>query len=165
MTFRAVILLVFFAGLFAFIGLNWSEFSATSTLSLGFAVVQIPVGFVMLGALLLIVVLFSAYVLYLQASWALQQRRAFNELEAQRKLADQAEASRTAELMARVNTVFDLLTESMTASATVLEQRIAQTLKANDTSLQEISHSLSAHLGEIEDKLDKALDTTMRGGK
>ena len=65
MTVRATILLIVFAVIFAFIGLNWSEFSVASTLSFGFAVVQVPIGFVMLGFLLVVTALFTIYVLCL----------------------------------------------------------------------------------------------------
>lgn len=162
MTLRAAVLLAVFVCLFAFIGLNWAEFSATSTLSFGFAVIQMPVGFVMLGALLVVVALFSAYVMYLQATWALQQRRVFSELESQRKLADQAEASRTAELLARVNATFDLLTQSIASATGTLEQKIASATEINQRALSEATHSLSAHLGEMEDKLDKAIASSAR---
>lgn len=157
MTLRAAVLLAVFACLFAFIGLNWTDFSTPAMLSFGFTVVNVPLGFVMLAALLLVVALFSTYVMYLQATWALQQRRVFAELESQRKLADQAEASRTADLLARVNTTFDLLTQSITGATATLEQKLAQVSEANKLALSENSRSLSAHLGEVEDKLDKAL--------
>ncbi len=159
MTLRAAVLLAVFACLFAFIGLNWAEFSAPSTLSFGIAVVQMPVGFVLFGALLVVVALFSAYLMYLQATWALQQRRVFNELESQRKLADQAEASRTADLLARVNATFDLLTQSITSSTSTLEHKVSQAAAAYQQALSEATQSLSAHLGEIEDKLDRAITT------
>ena len=157
MTLRAAVLLALFAFLFAFIGLNWAEFSAPSTLSFGFTVVQMPVGFVLFAALLAVVALFSAYLMYLQATWALQQRRVFSELESQRKLADQAEASRTADLLARVNTTFDLLTRSIAASTGTLELKLTQASAANQQALADATQSLSAHLGEVEDKLDRVI--------
>lgn len=157
MTLRAAVLLAIFACLFAFIGLNWTEFSTPSILSFGFTVVNVSVGIVMLGALLLVVALFVAYVMYLQATWALQQRRVLSELESQRKLADQAEASRTADLLARVNVTFDLLTQSITGATATLEQKLAQVSESNKLALFENTQSLSAQLGEMEDKLDKAL--------
>lgn len=70
MTLRAAVLLAAFAVLFGFIGLNWTEFFTPSMLSFGFTSVQMPVGFVMLGALVAVVALFSAYIVYLQRSWA-----------------------------------------------------------------------------------------------
>ncbi len=159
MTLRAAVLLVVFACLFAFIGLNWAEFSAPSTLSFGVAVVQMPVGFVLFGALLVVVALFSAYLMYLQATWALQQRRVFSELESQRNLADQAEASRTADLLARVNATFELLTQSIASSTSTLEHKVSLAATAYQQALSEATQSLSAHLGEIEDKLDRTITT------
>lgn len=157
MTLRAAVLLAIFTCLFTFIGLNWTEFSTPSILSFGFTVVNVSVGIVMLAALLLVVALFVAYVMYLQATWALQQRRVLSELESQRKLADQAEASRTADLLARVNATFDLLTQSITSATATLENKLAQVSEANKLVLLENTQSLSAQLGEMEDKLDKAL--------
>lgn len=157
MTLRAFVLLAVFLALFGFIGLNWTEFSSPSSLSFGFTVVHVPVGFVMLVALVIVVALFSAYVMYLQASWALQQRRVFNELESQRKIADQAEASRIADVLARVNTTFDALTQSIASSTATLEKRIVDTADATQRACTEATLSLSAHLGELEDKLDKVI--------
>ncbi|MDZ7937298.1 MAG: LapA family protein [Rhodoferax sp.] len=149
MTVRATILLLVFALIFAFIGLNWSEFSAASTLSFGIAVVQMPVGFVMLGFLFLVVGLFVIYVLYLQASEALRERRIVGELESQRKLADQAEASRIADLRAALERGLAQLAQQMQA----LEQSGRAALQSSD-------NALSAHLGEIEDRLNKLLPPT-----
>jgi len=157
MTLRAAVLLAAFAVLFGFIGLNWTEFSTPSMLSFGFTSVQMPVGFVMLGAMVAVVALFSAYVMYLQASWALQQRQVFNELESQRKIADQAEASRIADVLNRVNTTFDALTLSIAASTDTLEKRLSDTAGATQRACAEATLSLSAHLGEVEDKLDKVI--------
>lgn len=157
MTLRASLFLAIFAALFGFIGLNWTEFSTPSTLSFGFAVVQIPIGFVMLGALVAVVALMSAYVVYLQASWALQQRRIFNELESQRKIADQAEESRITDLLARMNNRFDSLTESIAVSFVTVEKKVSDTADATQRANSEATLSLSAHLGEVEDKLDKVI--------
>ena len=72
-------------------------------------------------------------------------------------LADQAEASRTAELLARVNTTFELTSSSITAATTTLEKKLADMAEANQRALSEVTRSLSAHIGEMEDKLDKSL--------
>lgn len=157
MTLRASILLAVFILIFSFIGLNWSEFSTPSTLSLGFAVMQMPVGFVMLGFLLLVAGLFTIYVLYLQASEALRERRIVGELESQRKLADQAEASRIADLRAALEQGITQLRAAQTQATAELTQKIQALDLSGRTAAQNASNALSAHLGEIEDRLNKLL--------
>jgi biopolymer transport protein ExbB/TolQ len=157
MTVRATILLIVFAIIFSFIGLNWSEFSVSSTLSFGFAVVQIPIGFVMLGFLFLVTGLFTIYVLYLQASEALRERRIVGELESQRKLADQAEASRIADLRTTLDQGINQLRAAQTEATAQLAQQIQALDLAGRNALQSSNNALSAHLGEIEDRLNKLL--------
>jgi hypothetical protein len=157
MTVRATILLIVFAIIFSFIGLNWAEFSVSSTLSFGFAVVQIPIGFVMLGFLFLVTGLFTIYVLYLQASEALRERRIVGELESQRKLADQAEASRIADLRATLDQGINQLRAAQTEATAQLAQQIQALDLAGRNALQSSNNTLSAHLGEIEDRLNKLL--------
>jgi hypothetical protein len=157
MTVRATILLIVFAIIFSFIGLNWAEFSVSSTLSFGFAVVQIPIGFVMLGFLFLVTGLFTIYVLYLQASEALRERRIVGELESQRKLADQAEASRIANLAGALEQGFTQLRAAQAEATAQLTQQIQALDVAGRNALQSSNNALSAHMGEIEDRLNKLL--------
>ena len=157
MTLRATILLIVFAIIFTFIGLNWSEFSTASTLSFGITVLQIPIGFVMLGFLFLVTGLFTIYVLYLQASEALRERRIVGELESQRKLADQSEASRIANLRATLDQGVAQLRTAQTEATAQLTQQIQALDVAGRTALQTSNNALSAHLGEIEDRLNKLL--------
>src|SRR3954447_8251266 len=85
-------------GLFAL--LNWGAFSALTPISLGFTTVQAPLGLIMLGLSAFLCVLFAVWVIVLQASSLRDARRQTKELQAQRDLADRAEASRFTELRA-----------------------------------------------------------------
>jgi uncharacterized integral membrane protein len=130
MPLRTVVLLIVFAAVVLFAALNWGAFLAPTTLSLGVAQVQAPLGLIMLGLVAVLGALFLAYVVYLQSSVLLETRRHAKELQAQRELADQAEASRFTELR------------------TYLETR-----------LTELENSLGAELGElrayVRDRLDR----------
>jgi uncharacterized integral membrane protein len=132
MPLRNVLLLVVLVAVAVFAALNWSVIMAPTTLSLGFAEVQAPLGLVLLGVIALLSVLFLAYVVYLQSSVLLEARRHARELQASRELADQAEASRFTELRAHL-----------------------------DTLLTDIENSLSAQLGELRDRLDRAPPATI----
>ena len=98
MTLRSLLFLLVFGALAAFVLVNWPVLNDPTTLSLAFAEVQAPLGVVMLGFIVLVTVLFLAYIVYLQMSGLLETRRHGKEIQSQRQLADQAEASRFTEL-------------------------------------------------------------------
>ena len=132
--------LVFFlvlvlVGLFALI--NWSAFSALTTLSLGFTAVEAPLGLIMLGFIVFLCVLFTVWVISLQAGSLMESRRQTKELQAQRDLADKAEASRFTELRTELMARLDRL---QTDSRTTVEQN---------------ANSVAAQIGELEDRLER----------
>ena len=98
MTLRSLIFVLVFGALAAFVLVNWSVLNEPTTLSLAFAEVQAPLGVVMLGFVVVVTLLFLGYIVYLQMSGLLETRRHGKELQTQRALADQAEASRFTEL-------------------------------------------------------------------
>jgi hypothetical protein len=126
MPLRTVVLLAVLALVALFAALNWTAFVAPTTLSFGVAEVQAPLGLIMLGLLAILTALFLFYVVYLQTTVILEWRRHARELQAQRELADQAEASRFTELRSHL-----------------------------DTRLTEIESSLSAQLGEMRERLNR----------
>jgi uncharacterized integral membrane protein len=126
MPLRTVVLLIVLALVAVFAVLNWSAFMAPTTLSLGIAQVQAPLGLIMLALIAILTALFLTYLVYVQTTVLLESRRHAKELQAQRVLADQAEASRFTELR------------------TYLESR-----------LTELENSLSAQVGEMRDRLDR----------
>lgn len=93
MTLRSLIFVLVFGALAAFVLVNWSVLNEPTTLSLAFAEVQAPLGVVMLGFVVVVTLLFLGYIVYLQMSGLLETRRHGKELQTQRALADQAEAS------------------------------------------------------------------------
>jgi uncharacterized integral membrane protein len=121
--------LVFFLVLVAvglFAAINWDVFTALTPISLGFTTVQAPLGLIMLGLTAFLCVLFTVWVIVLQANSLRDARRQTKELQAQRDLADKAEASRFTELRA------DLL------------QRI-----------DESANATAAHIAQLEDRLER----------
>lgn len=137
MQLRNVVLLVLLGAVGVFAALNWSVIMAPTTLSLGFAQVQAPLGLVLLGMLALVTAAFLFYLVYLQTSVLLETRRHARELQASRELADQAEASRFTELR------------------TLLEARLDHLERELRAAIDQSSNSLSAYVGELGDRLDK----------
>ncbi len=135
---RAIVffLVLVFVGLFALI--NWTVFSALTSLSLGFTTVQAPLGLIMLGLIAFLCVLFTVWVISLQANSLMDARRQTKELQAQRDLADKAEASRFTELRSELLARLDRLQRE---SALMLEQS---------------GNAVAAHIGQLEDRLERA---------
>ena len=141
----------------AFAALNWAALAAPSTLSFGFVNVSAPLGAIMLVFTVAISGLFIVYILLLQAGVILEARRLTKEVKAQRELADTAEASRFTELRTLLEGELRRMEAQGAASTREFGVRIEQTGRGMQDKLSEAAGSLSAHLGEIEDKLDRAL--------
>ena len=155
MKIRTLFLLIVLVAIGAFAALNWNAFMTPTTLSLGFVVVQAPLGLVMLALLAFLTALFLVFVVYLQASVLLDARRHARELQANRELADQAESSRLTELHrfleAELKKVADLDAESRAA----LQTRLDQLDRDLRSAVEESGNTLAAYIGELEDRLEK----------
>lgn len=91
-----VLAVLVLTGLFAL--LNWTQFTTPTSLNFGFFEVSAPLGMIMLGLVALLAIVFVVWALSMQATLIVESRRQAKELQAQRELADRAEASRFTEL-------------------------------------------------------------------
>lgn len=121
---RALIffLVLVLVGLFA--AINWPVFSALTPLSLGITTVQAPLGLIMLGLIAFLCVLFTVWMISLQAASLREARHQRKELQAQRELADKAEASRFTQLRADLVARLDESTNTTAAQLAQLEDRL-----------------------------------------
>ena len=145
MTFRSALLLIVFLLLLVFTAVNWTAFTAPTELSFLVASVQAPLGVIMLGVVALLALLFVAWAMYMQTASLLESRRYAKELESQRALADRAEASRFTELQKYIGEELAALRERQTATEDALRQQ-----------LSESTNTLSAYIGEVEDRITSA---------
>ena len=133
MGFRSLLVLVA-SGLAAlFVVLNWRVFAASAKLNLLLTSAEVPVGVVMLLLFALALLVLWIIVGRWQGTLLVEFRRQAQELQAQRLLAENAEASRFTELGA------------------MIREEIAKLR----TELQETEHSIAATLGEMDDRLRK----------
>ncbi|MEO8297546.1 MAG: LapA family protein [Burkholderiales bacterium] len=153
----SLILVLAFVLLAAFATLNWVVIAGPSTLSLGFVEVSAPLGLVMLIFTAAISGLFILYIVLLQAGVILEARRLTKEVKEQRELADKAEASRFTELRTLLVGELRRIEAQGAASHREFGARIEQSERGMQDKLTEATTTLSAYLGEIEDKLDRAL--------
>jgi hypothetical protein len=156
MKIRTLFLALVMAAVAVFVVLNWNSFLTPTTLSLGVAVVQAPLGLVMLGLLIFLAAFFLVFVVYLQTSFLLEARRNAKELHTNRELAQQAEASRFTELRGfldgEMKKQVDLDAESRAAVLARLDQLDSDVR----SSMEQTLNTLSAYIGELEDRLERA---------
>jgi uncharacterized integral membrane protein len=157
MSTRTVFLLLVAALLALFTIFNWQAFTTPTTLWLLFAHIQAPLGLVMLGITGLLTVLFLLYVAYLQTTAILEARRYARELQAQRQVADAAEASRIAELHSVVETGVRNLDERITQAQNATQSALGQLTIELRAAIEQSGTVLSAYIGEMEDRLERQL--------
>ena len=132
---------------------NWSVLSASSTLSFIAFDVDAPLGVILLGAMLVMLALFILYALALRTSMLMESRRHNQELQAQRTLAETAEASRLGELRAQMEREFAQLRAAIGQMEGLMD-RHEQSMKQ---ALDEAANGLAALVAEMDDKIDRAL--------
>ncbi|MFQ6759221.1 MAG: LapA family protein [Deltaproteobacteria bacterium] len=156
---RTLFLLLTVAAIAVFTALNWSAFMAPATLSLGVANVQAPLGLVMLGLVAFLAALFLVFVVYLQTSVLLEARRHARELQANRELADQAEASRFTELRGFLEAELKREAGLNAESRAIVLARLDQLDRDLRSAVEQSGNTLAAYIGELEDRLERGRAT------
>jgi hypothetical protein len=151
-----VLLVLLLTGVFALI--NWTTFNTPTTLNVGLAMVTAPLGMVMLGIVALLAVMYIASVVYLQGAALLEARRMGRDLTAQRELADKAEASRFTELREFMNSEMQRMARTNEEIRAAMFARMDQMEQRSRASMEETANSLSAYIGQLEDRMERRHD-------
>ena len=154
MNFRTLLIILALVLLAAFTLLNWTAFTTPTTLSLGFGVVEGPLGLIMLMVSAFLSVLFLGYIVFQQAAVMVEARRTAKELKAQRELADRAEASRFTELRSYLAGELARMEAQASAATRELGARLEQAEATLRERIAETERTLSAYVSEVDDKLD-----------
>jgi len=157
MKLQAVAVAAVLALIAVFAMLNWPAFTTPTPLTLVFANVNAPLGLILLVAVGVVSGLFVVYIVFQQAGVILESRRMAKELKGHRELADKAEASRFTEMRAFLEGELRRLEGQAAASGRETGARIEKLELGLRDMLAESDRSMAAHLGEIEDKLDRVL--------
>lgn len=157
-----LLLLVVLTGIVVFAGVNWGVITAPTTVSLLVTDIQAPLGLIMFGLTVLVTVLFLIFAAYLQTTVLLDARRHSRELQAQRELADKAEASRFTDLRTYLDMEIRKLGEQVAESRVGVTSRIDLAQQDLRTTIEESGNSLAAHIGELEDRLERGDETKSR---
>ena len=153
---RTLFLLIVVAAIAAFAALNWNAFMTKTSLSLGVAVVEAPLGLVMLGIVVFLAVLFLVFVVYLQTSFLLDARRNAKELQSNRELAEHAEASRFTELRGFLDAEMKKQADLNAQSRAAVLARLDQLDSDLRSSVEQTGNTLSAYIDELEDRLERS---------
>ena len=141
-------------GVIAFFGfMNWPVLNAPVPLWLGVTTITAPLGTLML-------VLFGIVVLLMliEQSIALAESRRYGrDLNAQRKLADEAEASRFTELRTYLSGELARSEQRLVDTQSVLIARIDQVERSLRTALEQQANSLLATIGELDDRIERSV--------
>lgn len=139
---RTIVIAVVALLLSAFVALNWPAIITPTDVSLGVLTIRAPLGLLMLSALVIVILAALIHMAWWQARILSESRRHAKELQAQRVLADHAEASRFTELRA-----------AMEARMLQLAEQVKASEMATRGELQENANSLAAMLGEMDERL------------
>jgi biopolymer transport protein ExbB/TolQ len=159
-TLALIFLILFVAG---FVALNLDAVLTPTTLNLAVTEVQAPVGLVLLGLLVLVLVVFLAALVYQQTVHLMEVRRITREMGEQRTLADKAEASRFTELQRFLQAEMQTIATRELDLAEQLHQKVDRLQVAMTELVEQSGNGLAASMGEMEDRLERQLQGRVAG--
>jgi hypothetical protein len=136
--------------------LNWSAFMSPTTLSAGFTTFEAPLGLILLGVTGILTLLFLIYIVYWQSSALLESRRYSRDLQTQREIADNAEASRFNQLRSFLEGELRQLATGNIESKTAILSRLDELERDLRSTIEQSANTLAACIGEFEDRFDRS---------
>ncbi|HWP10233.1 MAG TPA: hypothetical protein VNN06_00305 [Ramlibacter sp.] len=154
--FIVVVAILLVAG---FAAQNLAEFLRTSPLTFGLVVVeQAPLGLIMLGVLGVMLLVFLIGGAVQDSRYLMESSRHAKSLQAQRDLAEKAEASRFTDLRQQLDAHLRENRQRETIAATEFEKAMVQSQRELRNQLDLINRTLDARLGELEGRIESRLE-------
>lgn len=138
-----------------FAAANLTLFMAPQTLNLLITEVSAPLGLILLGATLAFVAVLMIYALSLRTAALVETRAHMKALEAQRKLADDAEASRLTALSTQLGEECTRLRVALDEAHAGSLQRMEALEASMVKALTDNANALFANVGEVDEKLNR----------
>jgi hypothetical protein len=161
MPLRTILILVAGGIIVLFAALNWSAFTAPTTLHFGFGTVDAPLGLIMLGVTILLSLLFLIFIIYLQTTVILEGRRHTRELQSHRDLAEQAESSRYSQLRQFLEAELQKNVQQSAQQRADVLARLDEVERELHAAIEQSTNTLAAYVGEVDDLLQRK--TGMQG--
>lgn len=152
---RTLVIVLILVLLGAFAWLNWATFTAPTSLHLFVTRMEAPLGLLMLGVVAFLTLLYFLFAVGIEATALLAARRHAREIEIQRKLAADAEASRYTELRRFLDTELAALRAAPTEAGREVIARLERLEEALKADLERAGNTLAAYIGELEDRLTR----------
>jgi uncharacterized integral membrane protein len=152
---RTVVLAVILVGVGIFAALNWSVFTTPTPLHLVVTRTEAPLGVILLAVIAGITLLYVLFVTWLETAALLESRRSARELQAQRQLAENAEASRYADLKGTLERELGEARRATEAVSQTVLARLDQLGAELRGELERAGNTLAAYIGELEDRLSR----------
>ena len=150
---RTIVLVVAILLVAGFAALNWSEVVRSAPLSFGVMVTYAPLGLILLGLLGITLILFLASSIAMRTQSLMDYRQHQKTLEAQRELADRAEASRFTDLRASLDQHLKDMRERDAIAASEFDKAMLQRRREMQTQMEQMHRMISSRLNEIEQRL------------
>ncbi|MBI2770784.1 MAG: hypothetical protein HYX47_14250 [Burkholderiales bacterium] len=151
---RMIVLVVAILAVAGFAALNWSEFLRTTPLSFGLAIIDAPLGLILLGILGITLLAFLVSSAHLRTQSLLESRQYAKQLAVQRELADKAEASRFTDLRQHMDAQLRETRQREAIAATEFEKAMVQAHRELRTQLEQMNRTLALRLGELEGRME-----------
>jgi D-ribose pyranose/furanose isomerase RbsD len=155
---RTIVLVVAILLVAGFAALNWSEIVRPAPLLLGPVVMDAPLGLILLAVLAITLVLFLASTAAMRTQSLIDYRQHQKTLEAQRDLADKAEASRFVDLRQHLDTHLKEMRERDAIAASEFDKAMLQSRRELQTQMEQVNRTISARLNELEHRLEARLE-------
>lgn len=139
-----------------FAAMNWPAFNTPQSLWLGFTNVTAPLGVLLLGALVVVALL----LLVEQSSALAESRRHARELDAQRKLAEKAEASRYSELRAYFTEEMGRAEQRALDTRAALINRVDALERDLRAAIDQTGSSVATYLADHEERIARRTDAS-----
>jgi uncharacterized membrane protein YccC len=137
----------------AIAALNWPEFTRAEPLNFGVTTASAPLGVVMLTLIGIVLAVFLVSSAIQESRYLLEHRRHSRALQAQRELAEKAEASRFTDLRQSLDTHLRDTRQRDQVMATEFDKRLMNSHNELRAHLDRMHQMLAARLSEIEARL------------
>jgi uncharacterized integral membrane protein len=154
MRIKTTLLIIGIAIVAAFTAINIDEFTRVSVLSVGVSTVQLPLGLVLLGLLIVALVGFLISTVFIESANLIQTRKYARDLEVQRNLADKAESSRFIELQRAMKAADLAVAERDAVNLKAFTDSLANTQLALSQRIEQSDNATAAYIGQLQDRLE-----------
>lgn len=155
MNMRPLLLVLLMLAIAGFAAINWGAFTAPTTLSLAVTTIEAPLGLIMLGATAILAIVALIFAAHLKTTMLVASHNHSRDMQALRKLADQAEASRLTELQRFLEIELQKQQDSRTEVKVAMLSRLEEVERSLRTTVEQNGNSLAAHLGEMDDRMQR----------